>query len=170
MARFRFNLQAVLKQRQAVERQRQQEVAAIEQQRLGLEEELRGYQASLHREKADLREALSRERTSDYGRGVDLRGVRLQANAALHVVARAQQAVLRLAAVHKRLDAARLHLLEATKQRKAVETLRERRFEAWASEEKRKEANVLDELAILRAGARNSDAMGQAVELDLEAA
>lgn len=151
MARFRFNLQAVLKQRLALERQKQLRVAALEQQRLALEDEIRAHQATLQREKADLREALSRERTADYENGVDLRGVRLQANAALHVVAKAQQAVLRLAAVHQRLDAARLDLLAATKARKGVETLRDRRFEAWRSEEKRQESNVLDELAVMRA-------------------
>jgi len=151
MARFRFNLQTVLKQRIAIERQRQLGVAALEQQRLTLESEIRGYNLSLKREKDDLREALTRERTADYGHGVDLRGVRLQANTALHLVGKAQQAVLRLAAVHKRLEAARMELLSATKARKGVETLRDRRYEAWKLEEAHKDAVVLDELAVMRA-------------------
>lgn len=159
MPRFRFNLQAVLRQRQAIERQKQLVVASIEQQRLALEDEIRAYQASLSREKADLRDALSRERTADYGHGVDLRGVRMQANAALHVVAKAQQAVLRLAAVHKKLDAARLELLGATKARKGVEILRERRFEAWKDEERRREAGEMDELAVMRAARAEASEM-----------
>lgn len=156
MPKFRFNLQAVLKQRLAIERQKQLAVAALEQQRMALEEEIRAYQGSLEREKGDLRDALTRERSADYAQGVDLRGVRMQANAALHLVAKAQQAVLRLAAVHRKLDAARLELLSATKGRKGVETLRERRYEAWTQDENRREAGALDELAVMRAARASS--------------
>ena len=171
MARFQFNLQVVMKQRLAVERQKQLAVALIEQQRLSLEDEIRGYNNSLQREKSDLREALTRERVADYGRGVDLRGVRMQASAALHLVGKAQQAVLRLAAVHKRLDAARVELLAATKARKGVETLRDRRYEAWALAEKQAEAGVLDELAVMRtARTRDEFSVGQGDEIGQEAA
>lgn len=155
MPRFRFNLQAVLKQRIAIERQRQRVVAALEQQRLSLEDELRGANESLQLEKADLRHALSHERSEDDAKGVDLRGVRMQANAALHLVGKAQQTVLKLAGVHKRLEAARHELLAAAKARKGVETLREHRFEAWMLDQKQRDALVLDELAVMR-GARAS--------------
>lgn len=164
MARFKFNLQAVLKQRLAVERQEQLKVAALEQQRLTIENEIRAFQATLQREKSDLREALSRERSAEDEPGVDLRGVRLQANAALHIVAKAQQSVLRLAAVHQRLDAARLDLLAATTSRKGVETLRDRRFEAWQTEEKRKEGNVLDELSVMRAARTSGEGIGSGTD------
>lgn len=148
MAKFVFELEAVLTQRRAVERRRQLEVAAIERERGEIEEALRAIQARLRREKDELRAALDAGRA---GAGVDLRGVRLQANASLHLISRGQQLVLRLAGTHHRLDAACLGLVDAAMRRKAVENLREKRREAWALEEKRGEAKVLDELAVMRA-------------------
>ena len=77
--------------------------------------------------------------------------VRRQASTALDLVARAQQAVLRLAGVHKQLDVARLELLEATTRRKAVESLKDKRFEEWKAEQARKENAALDEWVVMRA-------------------
>ena len=82
----------------------------------------------------------------------DMRGVRFQAGAATRLIASAQRAVLELAGVHKRLEAARAVLLEATKRRKAVELLKERRFEEWQQEQARREAAATDEIAVMRAG------------------
>src|SRR5262249_51621641 len=87
---------------------------------------------------------------------LDLRGVRFQAGAALRLITLAQRAVLRLAGVHKKLDAARLELLEATTRRKAVGALRERRLEEWKHEEKRREAGAADEVSVMFA-ARGAD-------------
>lgn len=82
---------------------------------------------------------------------VDLSAVRMQANASLHLVARAHQEVLRLAGVHQRIDAARLELLKATTDRKAVEVLKQRRYDAWKYEQDRREAAALDEIATVGA-------------------
>ena len=64
---------------------------------------------------------------------------------------RQRGAVVRLAGVHQRLDAARLALIKATAARRGVEVLRERRYEAWKREQDRAEAAALDELAVMRA-------------------
>jgi flagellar export protein FliJ len=48
---------------------------------------------------------------------------------------------------------ARRDLLEATTRRKAVETLKERRWEAWRDEQRRIDARAMDEIATMRAGA-----------------
>ena len=90
--------------------------------------------------------------------GVALHAVKMQANASLHLVARAQQAVLELAGVHKRLDAARIELLSATTARKAVELLRDRRYQQWKHEQARKEAAESDELNVMRHGRHKEDA------------
>lgn len=158
MARFIFELAAVLKHRLAVERERQLVVASVEGERQRLEAQIRGYQAEIVREKEELRDQLMRERVAGEGVGigagtpVDLRGVRFQAAAGLRLVAKAQHSVIQLAGVHKRLDAARLELLRATTKRKAVETLRDRRYDAWRQEQARKEAAAMDELAVTRYG------------------
>lgn len=153
MARFVFEFEAVLKQRKAEEREKQLVMAAVERERLALEDQIRGAQREIEAEKGELRAALA-------GGGVDLRGVRQQAGAAMGRLKLAQQLVLRLAGVHRRLDSARMELLLVTTRRKAVEMLRERKLEAWNVERNRLEAAAMDEITIMRA-ARGRDAMGE---------
>jgi flagellar export protein FliJ len=151
--RFKFTLEAVLKQRLALEEQRQLRVAAMERERLALEERIRGYQRSIAGAKNDLRRRLGAEKGAGEGTGgVSLGDVRMQANASLHLVARAQQAVLELAGLHRRIDAARLELLKATTDRKAVELLKERRRREWVDEQRRREDAELDEINVMRHG------------------
>lgn len=151
MARFVFQFEAVLTQRRSEERRAQLAVAAVERDRERVEEYIRECQRGVMAARADLREHLVE------GTRVNLHAVRLQAGASLSLVGRAQRAVLELAGVHKRLDAARLDLLRAAIRRKAVEALRERRREAWLAEQKRREAAELDELMVMRAGRTEAD-------------
>lgn len=146
MPQFKFQLQAVLKQRAAVERTRQLAVAAVEQERFAAEEELRACQRNIDREKREMRDMLAP------GQGpVDLRSVRMQAGASLAMIGQASRGVYALAGVIKRLEVARSDLLRAATARKAVETLRERRYEAWLEEQKARESATLDEMAVIRA-------------------
>jgi flagellar export protein FliJ len=150
MARFVFELEAVLRQRLEAERSAQLAVSALERERLRIEEEIRAFHSEILHEKNELREQLA----SVKGGGsviVDLRGVRFQAGASLRLVGMAQRAVLQLAGVHKRLDAARLVLLGATTRRKAVEMLKDRRLEHWRQEQKRVENAAADELNVMHA-------------------
>ena len=142
MAKFHFQLEAVLKQRLALERTKQLAVAGVEQERLAAEEELVACQQGIDRERRLMREML-RPAEDGSSRAVDLRGVRMQAGSSLALLGQASRGVFRLAAVHKRLEAARSELLKATTARKAVETLRERRYEAWVEEQKKKEAAAI---------------------------
>lgn len=162
MPRFRFKLEAVLDQRRAVERSRQVVVADLERRRMDIEQSIRGYHDQIARERDDLRAHLVSERHGPRAGGVDLRGVRLQAGASLHLVARAHQAVLQLAGVHGRLEAARLELIAATTRRRAVEVLRERRLHAWTLEQSRLENAAEDELATMHA--RRTDAGSEEIE------
>lgn len=146
MPKFRFELEAVIKQRLAIERQKQLVLADLERMRLVFEDKLRGFQASITAEKNDLRDSLSPANPS--ATTVDLSRVRMQANMSLHLVAKAQQTVFQLAALHRRLEAARKDLLAATTRRKAVEKLKERRYELWRAEQASLEARVLDEIAV----------------------
>jgi flagellar FliJ protein len=146
MARFIFKLEPVLRQRKAIEREKQLALAELERSRVELEDQIRQIQGRLRAEKDTMRDQLTP------GARVDLRGVRMQAGAQLRLVLEAQQAVFKLAGVHRRVEAARAELIEATKARRAVELLRERRFEQWLEEQRRKEASMLDEIAVVRGG------------------
>lgn len=153
--RFVFSLQPVLEQRLRVERERQRQVAELERDRLAIEREIAGYERAIIGERDDLRARLFQERS---GERVNLAQVRQQAHASLGLIARAQRAVVRLAGVQKRLDAARLELIRAAADRRGVEVLRERRFEAWKREQERREALAMDELAVMRAGSEREGA------------
>lgn len=154
MPKFVFRFEAVLGQRRREERARQLTVAQMERQRLDIEAFIRDCQQRIVQEKEDLRDQLGRQKA---GAGVDLRNVRLQAHASLQLVGRAQQAVVTLAGVHSRLDAARAELLKAATRRRAVEVLKERQLEAWKQESERREARALDELIVSRAGRTEAD-------------
>ncbi|MDX2130559.1 MAG: flagellar FliJ family protein [Planctomycetota bacterium] len=146
MARFIFELEAVLAQRRAQERERQLAVAALERERTRLEGVIRGCKDSITSTRDDLR-AMLRPGASM----LDAARVRLAARAELGEAARAQRAVIELAGVHRRLEVSRRALLEAAVRRKAVELLRERRYEAWRSEQHRREDAALDEMGVMRA-------------------
>jgi flagellar protein FliJ len=149
MARFRFELEAVLEQRLRIERQAQRGVAELEVERLQLEERVRRLQRAIADERADQRLLLQ---------GGQVGEARAQAAAAVRLGGVAQRVVLELSAVHVRLEAARGELLAATKRRKAVEMLRERRLEAWREDENRREAAEMDELAVMQAGRKEEPA------------
>ncbi len=143
MARFRFELEAVLQHRLRLEQEQQRVVAELESSRATLEGTIRSCQDGLVRERTEMRAMLESS---------DIRGAKFQSGAAGRLVATAQRAVLELAGVHKRLEAARAALLEATKSRKAVELLKERRLEEWRYQQARREAEAIDEIAVMRAG------------------
>jgi flagellar biosynthesis chaperone FliJ len=149
MPKFVFPYEAVLTKRRADERARQLAVASIERERIAIEDTIRACQRGIETEREELRRALKGEQS---GERVNLPDARRQAGATLHLVARAQREVHRLAGVASRLDAARLELLAAVRGRRAMELTRERMFEEWKAEQSRREAAALDELAVMRAG------------------
>lgn len=149
MARFRFTLQAVLQHREMIEEQKQRAVAVLEAERVRLEGVIRGYQEGIGREKHDMRAALARG---------DIPAARMQSGASVRLAAAAQRAVLELAGVHRRLEAARAELLEATKRKKAVARLKERRLEEWKTQQARLELAAVDELAVMAAARKDTEA------------
>lgn len=159
MARFRFKLEALLEQRRRLEKDRQRLVAEAERERLAIEQRLRACQRAISASKADLRDALVGPVPSmgAPGAGVDVHSVRLQAGASFHLAAEAQRLAIALSGAHRRWEAARRALLEAARDRKAVETLRDRRFEEWKREQARAETAAVDELVVMRAGRVRED-------------
>ncbi len=146
MARFIFELEALLEQRRREERDRMRAVAEIERERVEIEEDAASLAGEIAEERRALRGELAR------AGGVDLRRVQLQASASLHGLRRTHELALRAAAVLTRMEAARAALLASTTRRRAVELLRERRYEAWLAAERSRESRELDELVTARYG------------------
>ena len=145
MPRFVFKLQSVLEHRERIEQQKQRAVAEVEMERVRLEGFIREYQQGIRRESDAMRERLG---------AADIRGVRQQAAASMRLQVAAQRAVIELAGTLKRLESARSELLAATRRRKAVDLLKQRRAEEWALAESKRELAATDELAVMRFGSR----------------
>ncbi len=151
MAKFRFRLDPLLKARRRSEQTAQLAVAELERERIIIQDTLRHYQHEISGGKDTLRDSLTG--------AVDMKSLRLQAGAALHLVRKARQAVLQLAGLSKRLETARGRLIEAAKQRRAVELLRDRRYQQWKAVLEKAEIDALDELAVMGAW-RTDDSLG----------
>ena len=143
MAKFVFKLDPLLKARKRTEETHQRHVAEIERQRVEFEDRLRRQQVSITQDKEAWRGSLVGS--------IDMHMLRRQAATAISAVRQAQQITLQLAGVHRRLDAARDKLIEATKDRRAIEMLRDRRHAEWKTRIEKAETSFLDELACSKA-------------------
>jgi flagellar FliJ protein len=146
MAKFRFELQAVLNARLRAEELQQRRVAELEASRRKLEDGLRARQARIGESRAQLRGRLMG--------AIDPSMLRGQANASLAGMRDAQRVVLELAGIHRRLQSVMVELRAASRDRRAVEILKERRFEDWRREQDRREQAELDEIAVIRGSRR----------------
>ena len=146
MAKFRFELQAVLNARLRAEELQQRRVAELEASRRKLEDGLRARQARIGESRAQLRGRLMG--------AIDPSMLRGQANASLAGMRDAQRVVLELAGIHRRLQSVMAELRAASRDRRAVEILKERRFEDWRREQDRREQADLDEIATIRGSRR----------------
>jgi flagellar FliJ protein len=148
--KFTFKLEAVLEQRKHTEHQRQREVAAAQQRVLSIQAELDALAA--------VKRASARELRSG-----SLTAATLAAHQRFAAAMRHKGAVLHRAITDTRreLAAAQHELLEAAKQRKVMEKLREREHSRWAEDMRRRELAEADEIAAARrahaaAGAANA--------------
>lgn len=144
MSRFRFRLQPVLDARLRAEETRRRELAEVEGERQELENRLRRRQTAITEARSEVVDSLVGTIRVD-----DLRA---HANASLAEMRDAQRTVLELAGVHRRLETARSALAEAARERRAIELVKERRFEEWRRTLDRREQAALDELTTSRAG------------------
>lgn len=142
MARFRFKYETLLKHRQMIEDERQRELAQQLRTRMIMTDQLRTMQDTIRDAKRQLGSGLVGK--------VDLGAISQFASFSGHTAQRAQQIVIRLAEIEKKVDAARKNLLEATRQRKALELLRDRHLAQWRAEQQRREDAELDEIATQR--------------------
>lgn len=119
-------------------------VSELERERLALESRIRGCQQMMSDERRELSEALG------VGKRVDVQAVKMQAGASLRHNFDAQRAVLELAGIFKKLEAARAELARCSAKRKAVEMLRDQQREAFKKELDRRETHELDEISVMR--------------------
>jgi flagellar export protein FliJ len=138
MAKFRFKLEPLLTARRMEERTEQRAVAVIER-----EAALRLRQTQLAEAKQVLRGQLTGT--------LDAHDLRMYASTALQHVRHAQRTVVELAGIHRRLEEARTRLAEAASRRRALELLKERRWQQWKTRLDKAEAAQLDDLAVANA-------------------
>lgn len=137
--------------RRRAERDRQLAFAELERDRVRLEEAIRSRYLAARTGRDDLRRALKP------GVVTSMAPVRLQAGLSLRLETQTQRLAIELAGVLKRSEEARAALLEASRERKAVELLREKRLEAWKRDQDRREAAEQDDLVNGRMARRAAD-------------
>lgn len=141
--RFRFTLQPVLEHRERIEDEKQQVVAQKQRHFDAAQAELNRLNDEFRRHSALLR---------DQHRAFDGEELRMH-YAHLQYLDRVIIAQIRVVAERRvALDRARAELLEASKDRKVVEKLKERRRETHAAEAQRVEQNELDDSNARRHG------------------
>ncbi len=149
MARFEFKMEPLLTHRRRLEDERQRALAVLLREKLILETQLRNQQQSISEDKQRLSGALA-------GR-VDVDSIRRHAAHNHRLAVRAQQIAIRLFELTRQIEAARVALVEATKQRKAIELLRDKRFDRWRKRQQRKATAELDELATQKYGRKRRE-------------
>ena len=152
MAKFRFKLAPVLRQRELAERDEQLRVAAIERRRIEIETQLRSQQQRIEAEEAALR-AITRGGRSDAST------LRWQGVALAAARSEAQRLAKTLAGVLRQLEQARAVLASKAAERRAIELLRERQLAAYHREQNTAETRMLDDLAsaVAVAASREND-------------
>jgi flagellar export protein FliJ len=151
MAKFVFRLEPLLTARRHAEQDARRVVAVLERERLALENKLRCHQQQIMSDKQEMRGSMTGP--------LDMRSLRRGAGVTLHVIRKAQQVVLQLAGVSQRMESARSDLLKTLTRRRAIELLREKRFDQWKIVQSKAEIAALDELAVGRAARRTNAEM-----------
>jgi flagellar FliJ protein len=139
MPKFTFRYETLLRHRRTIEDRCQRELATRVRTRMILTDQLAGMQQDITRSKGDLGDAL-------VGR-VDLSRVGEFTRFNAQATVRGRQMVGRLAELEQQVESARQTLLQATRQRKALDVLRERDLAEWKREQARRETAELDEIA-----------------------
>lgn len=142
MAKFQFRFQTLLAHHRRVEDQRQRDLAQQLRKRMILHDQIRDMQDTIRDSKRSMADGLVGT--------VDLTRVGQFARYSGHAAQRARQIVVKLAGLEQQIEQARQALLEASKQRKALELLRDKHEAQWRYEQNRRETNELDELATTR--------------------
>ena len=137
MQAFHFKYQAVLRQREAMEQNKQRALAKLLHQRNAMFAQLREMQETISASKRQAADGLVGAVDLDAIAGI----ARYSASCAL----RGNTLAREIAQVEILVEQARNELIEASKNRQALELLRDRQRQEWDLEQRRMEAKRLDE-------------------------
>jgi len=138
MPKFVFPLEALLRQRQSAERERQRELALCQAEMVRLQQELKQLNDELQGSDADMK-------ANRLIGALDVAFLAAHRRYSLAMQRKGQGLVQDLARQQKRVDDAQRLLADAAKERKVIEKLREKQFERWRQEIERKEQAAADE-------------------------
>jgi flagellar export protein FliJ len=138
MAPFRFRLASVLRYRERTLENKRLELRDIEQAKENLRAEIERLDQSLN--------GFRQEMEGHVGKVVSLTEIQLATDFSQAVAARIRERRHLLAALESRLVAKRAELLQANRDVKTLEQLRERRRERHRLEEERTEQKLTDEI------------------------
>ena len=142
MKRFTFNYQALLDARSAEEQAKKRVLGSILSRRGGLE-------GDLCRQESFIKSNQHMTRLQLVG-PVDIDSLRSHAGQSVQAMRRMHVILLELSEVHRRLEQARMELVELRRQRRTMELLRDRAKDRWVRQERRREHRELDELVSVR--------------------
>lgn len=141
MARFKFNLEAVLKHRTFQEQEKQRALGVLQGQVAVLTGELQALNDTMHSSTDDLRN------NHLLGR-IDMGYIAAHRRFVNGIGTRAAELMQKIARLQEQVQVARSELAEAAKQRKIIEKLREKRHERWKRETDARELAVQDEIGM----------------------
>jgi flagellar FliJ protein len=139
MARFVFQLEGVLRHRERIEKDRMRELALARAEMSGLEGELNTLNQEVRQSTTDVRDHHL------VGR-LDMSYLAAHRRYMLGMQRKALALAQKMAVQQKHVENAQKALMEAAKQRKILEKLRERQQQRWAAAQALHEAQALDEL------------------------
>lgn len=140
MAGFMFRFETLLKHRRTIEDLRQRDLAQAMRHRMILETQLRTMQQTISQSKRRLGDALVGK--------VDVDQISHFARYAGQTTQRAAAILHQLAEKEKQVVAAREILIEAQRDRKAIELLRDKHYRRWLHERDRRETAQMDDMAL----------------------
>lgn len=150
MARFVFQLEGVLRHRKHLEQQRQRELALVQAQMATLQAELRSMDQSVQAATSDVRQ-------NHLVGKLDLSFLAAHRRFTAAMQRKAMALMQRMALVQRQVDEAVKALMEAAKQRKVMEKLRERNQERWRADLNRRELIEQDDISMRLAYANVTD-------------
>lgn len=137
MKAFQFQYKVVLRQREVIEQGKQRALAKLMHQRNAMVGRLREMQDTISSSK--------REAAHGLVGTVDLNAIAGIARYSASCALQGNTVVRELAQLETLVEQARNEVIEASKNRKALELLRDRQRQAWELEQRRMEAKLLDE-------------------------
>lgn len=141
MARFKFNLEAVLKHRTFQEQEKQRAMGVLQGQVAVLTSELQALNDTMQSSTDDLRD------NHLLGR-IDMRYIAAHRRFVNGIGARAAELMQKIARLQEQVQVARSELAEAAKQRKIIEKLREKQHDRWQRETDARELAAQDEIGM----------------------